>query len=143
MIKRDNFSEWQKQATFSSSAQEEKLRGPDEFERLSIEHYICPHCHFVGSDRRLFEVDHRVSCKEGGNANREALSRITRLQSELDRPLDKQDLGVLMSANVNDQLFCKGCNQSKKSAGMRPDDIPAGSGFAYRRHDDDESRSQI
>ena len=137
MIERDNFSQSQKQATFSFSAQEVRLLWPGDFRHSSIDHYMCAHCRFVSSDRSLFEVDHLVSCKEGGSANREKLARITRLQSEVGKPLDKQDIGVLMAANINDQLLCGGCNQGKKSAGMRPDDIPAGCGYAYRRHDDD------
>ena len=36
---------------------------------------------------------------------RSYIARITRLQSEVDRPLDKQDIGVLMSANVNASMI--------------------------------------
>ncbi len=48
-----------------------------------------------------------------------------------------------MAANLNDQLLCIGCNQGKKSKGMRPDEIPAGCGFAYRRHDDDHNPDHL
>ncbi len=137
MVKRDNFSETQREATFRASANHVRLLWPGDFKDSPADHYMCAHCRFVHSDRNLFEVDHIVSCLEGGNANRERLDRITRLQTEVSLPLDRQDIGILMAANLNDQLLCIGCNQGKKSKGMRPDEIPAGCGYAYRRHDDD------
>lgn len=136
MAKRDNFSKPQRDTTFLLSAREVSLLWRDELP-ANPPHYICAHCRFVHTDRALFEVDHLVSCKEGGSANRETLERITQLQAELALPLDKQDIGLLSSANLNDQLLCHGCNQGKKSKGSRPDEIPAGCGFAYRRPDDD------
>ena len=136
MAKRDNFLKWQRDLTYEASAREVKLLWPDDFETF-LPHYICAHCRFVSSDAGLFEVDHLVSCNQGGTANRESLERIAQLQAEVGRPLDKQDIGLLMSANFNDQLLCHGCNQGKKSKGMRADEVPAGCGFAYRRSDDD------
>jgi hypothetical protein len=143
MVMRDNFSESQRTATFKASANHVKLLWPDDFNNSPIEYYMCAHCRFVNSDAKLFEVDHIVSCKEGGNANREKLAQITRLQNEVNLPLDRQDIGILMAANLNDQLLCIGCNQGKKSKGMRPDEIPAGCGFAYRRHDDDKNPDHV
>lgn len=139
MAKRDNFSKWQRDATLAASAQEVRLLWPDDFGDAQPAHFICAHCRFVNADAKLFEVDHMVSCAEGGTANREMASRIVALQAELSRTLDKQDIGVLMTANFNDQLLCHGCNQGKKSKGSRADEIPAGCGFAYRRHDDDKN----
>ncbi|HWC98170.1 MAG TPA: hypothetical protein VG456_15525 [Candidatus Sulfopaludibacter sp.] len=143
MVQRDNFTQGQKAATFAASGDEVKLLWRDEFRNAPVLHYMCAHCRFVHSDKSLFEVDHIVSCLEGGSANRERLDRIARLQAEVALPLDRQDIGVLMSANLNNQLLCHGCNQGKKSKGMRPDEIPAGCGFAYRRHDDDMNPDHI
>ena len=137
MIKRDNFTRGQRDATFKASADEVRLLWRRDFGNSPTPHYMCAHCRFVHTDAGLFEVDYIVSCKEGGSPNREKLDRIVRLQAEVDKPLDQQDVGVLMSANLNDQLLCIGCNQGKKSVGMRPDEIPAGCGFAYRRHEED------
>jgi hypothetical protein len=143
MAGRDNFSETQRRATFTASASHVKLLWPDVFRNSPTGFYMCAHCRFVSSDPSLFEVDHIVSCLEGGTANRMRLDQITRLQSEVDLPLDRQDIGVLMAANLNDQLLCIGCNQGKKSKGMRPDEIPAGCGFAHRRHDDDHNPDHV
>lgn len=143
MAKRDNFTPRQKEATLAASANEVKLLWPDRFRNDPVPHYICAHCRFVSPDRGIFEIDHIVACKEGGNANRESLQRLTGLQAELDRPLDRQDIAILMAANLNDQLLCIGCNQGKKSKGMRPDEIPAGCGYAYRRHEDDTNPDHI
>jgi hypothetical protein len=143
MIKRDNFSVWQKQVTFDASANEVRLLWPDTFQNAPAAHFICAHCRFVNSDQAMFEVDHIVSCKEGGNANRESVERVTQLQAQANRPLDQQDIGILMSANFNDQLLCIGCNQGKKSKGMRPDEIPAGCGYAYQKHDEDMNPDHI
>jgi hypothetical protein len=143
MVKRDNFSETQKKTALQLSANHVRLLWPTEFKNSPTDHYMCAHCRFVNSDKDLFEVDHIVSCLEGGNANRERLDRITRLQAEVSVPLDRQDIGLLMSANLNDQLLCIGCNQGKKSKGMRPDGIPAGCGYAYRRHEEDMNPDHI
>jgi hypothetical protein len=143
MVKRDNFNDTQKKTALKLSANHVRLLWPAEFKNLPTDHYMCAHCRFVSSDKNLFEVDHIVSCLEGGNANREHLGRITRLQAEVSVPLDRQDIGLLMSANLNDQLLCIGCNQGKKSKGMRPDDIPSGCGYAYRRHEEDMNPDHI
>jgi len=143
MVNRDNFSNTQRDATFAVSANHVKLLWPDEFRNCGTDYYMCAHYRFVSADKSLFEVDHMVSCLEGGNANRMRLDKITSLQRELNQPLDRQDIGILMTANLNDQLLCIGCNQGKKSKGLRPDEIPAGCGFAYRRHDDDKNPDHI
>ena len=143
MSRRDNFSKSQRTATFKASANHVRLLWRDDFRNSIVDYYMCAHCRFVSSDATLFEVDHIVSCKEGGSANREKLEQITRLQNEVSLPLDRQDIGILMAANLNDQLLCIGCNQGKKSKGMRPDEIPAGCGFAYRRHDDDRNPDHV
>jgi|SRR5579863_5179404 len=143
MVARDNFSETQRRATFAASANHVKLLWPGDFRNSPTDFYMCAHCRFVSSDPSHFEVDHIVSCLEGGTANRMRLDQITRLQGEVNLPLDRQDIGILMAANLNDQLLCIGCNQGKKSKGMRPDEIPAGCGFAYRRHDDDRNPDHV
>lgn len=114
MVKRDNFTSGQKEATFKLSAHEVKLHWPEEFKNSATECYMCAHCRFVHSDRALFEVDHLVSCKEGGSSNREKLDRIRQLQVEVNKSLDKQDIGILMAANLNDQLLCIGCKPGQE-----------------------------
>lgn len=152
--KRDNFSDPQRKAAFMYSAREvdilRKNRG-DWREALGHPdvplspggqaeiYYMCEHCRFVSDREDLFEVDHLVSCREGGDANRETLETISFFQRELDKPLEKQDVGWLMQRNLNSQLLCYGCNQGKKSKGMQPDEIPAGCGFAYRRQEQDRN----
>ncbi|HEY1983910.1 MAG TPA: hypothetical protein VGG85_00790 [Terracidiphilus sp.] len=143
MANRDNFTNWQRDVTFAVSAREVRLRWREDFRNRAGDYYMCAHCRFVSDNRAYFEVDHLVSCEHGGNANRETLQKIADLQAQLERPLDRQDLGVLVSANLNDQLLCHGCNQGKKSKGMRPDDVPAGCGFAYRRHEEDLNPDHI
>jgi hypothetical protein len=143
MANRDNFTRWQRDVTLAVSAREVLVRWPDDFRNVPGTYYMCAHCRFVSNNATYFEVDHMVSCEHGGNANRETLVRIANLQAQVNLPLDQQDIQVLMSANLNDQLLCHGCNQGKKSRGMRPDDIPAGCGFAYRRHDDDMNPDHI
>ena len=66
MVKRDNFSETQREATFRASANHVRLLWPGDFKTSPADHYMCAHCRFVHSDRSLFEVDHIVSCLEGG-----------------------------------------------------------------------------
>jgi hypothetical protein len=141
MAVRDNFTLRQKQAALAVNAWEVKSRWRTVFGDLPDPYYICEHCRFVSADRKYFEVDHIVSCKAGGNANRETLERITALEIELQRPLDQQGIAVIMSANLNDQVLCVGCNQGKKSMGhgQMPDEIPQGCGYAYRRHEEDKN----
>jgi hypothetical protein len=73
-------------------------------QRLPETYYMCERCRFVSANRGYFEVDHIVACELGGNANRETLERISALQVELDKPLDKQHIGLIASANLNDQV---------------------------------------
>lgn len=143
MTARDNFSHWQRAAAFAANALYVKNHWRDDFRDSSQPYYMCEHCRFVSADRSYFEIDHRVSCKEGGNANREKLERRTALEAELKRPLDKQNIEVIMSANMNDQVLCYGCNQGKKSKGIRPDDIPEGCGYAFRLHDEDKNPDHV
>jgi hypothetical protein len=149
--KRDNFSKLQRDAAFEYNVREvdalrrnrydwrEALGAPSSGGGAAKVYYICEHCRFVSDRKDDFEVDHLVSCMEGGNANREKLETLSWLQREVDQPLDKQDLGRLMLLNLNSQVLCHGCNQGKKSKGMRPDEIPAGCGYAYRKPEEDRN----
>jgi len=138
VVKRDNFLGWQKEEALQDSWNLVKIRFRDDFGTKEA-HYLCAHCEFISANRKYFEVDHVVSCREGGNANREVLERIATIQAELDKPLDKQDLGVLSLANLNAQVLCGGCNQAKKGKGPRPDYIPDGAGYAWLKRDEDQN----
>jgi hypothetical protein len=155
---RDNFSPWQKQITLDLNVKNviskyeafkkavdagamalfgkpyDELDAPERH-KVEPRYYMCEHCTFVSSNKSYFEVDHRVSCAEGGNANRESVERTAAIQLEVDKPLDKQHIGLIASTNLNDQVLCHGCNQGKKSQLCRPDEIPNGCGFAYRREE--------
>lgn len=137
MAKRDNFSVTQRNAALQANADEVRILWRDDFRQSPVPHYMCEHCRFVHTNRAYFEVDHLVSCKEGGNANRETVERIAAIEAEIAKPLDKQDIGVLALANLNSQILCGGCNQGKKGIGPRPDDIPTACGFAYAKRDED------
>jgi hypothetical protein len=141
MIQRDNFSSAQKTQCLEQNSNQVRIRWKEEFSSLpkDAEIYMCEYCGFVSRKRNYFEVDHLVSCKEGGTANRETIDNINRIKAELDRPLDKQEVGILALANLNWQVLCIGCNQGKKGGGMRADDIPAGCGYAYAKRDEDEN----
>lgn len=68
------------------------------------------------------------------------LKGITAIQAELDKPLDRQEMGVLFLANLNAQLLCKGCNQAKKgTGGPHPDVIPPGTGYAWAKADEHQN----
>jgi hypothetical protein len=140
MIKRDNFQGWQKIEALQASTNEVSVLWKSEFAHQSSAHYMCAFCRFVSTNKNYFEVDHLVSCKEGGNANRESLERVRDIQAELAKPLDRQDLGILSLANLNSQLLCVGCNQAKKgNNGPRPDFIPPGAGYAWAKADEDQN----
>ena len=137
MVKRDNFSQSQRDAAFKANADEVSVLWRDEFPKSGTPHYMCEHCRFVHARRDYFEVDHLVSCLEGGTANRQTVERIAAIEAELAKPLDKQDIGLLALANLNSQVLCRGCNQGKKGSGPRPDDIPAACGYAWAKRDED------
>jgi hypothetical protein len=56
-----------------------------------------------------------LSCEQGGNANRETLERISALQVELNKPLDRQHIGLIASANLNDQVLCGDVTRERKA----------------------------
>jgi len=141
MIQRDNFSGAQKLQALNFNSGEVKIRWKEEFGSLpkGEEIYMCEHCGFVSRKRNYFEVDHLVSCKEGGTANRETIDNIIWIEAEIQRPLDEQEIGILALANLNWQILCNGCNQGKKGAGSRADEVPAGCGYAYAKREEVEN----
>jgi hypothetical protein len=142
---RDNFSPSQKQAALTLSALEVRRRWRDDFRTRPGIFYMCANCEFVSDNRSYFQVDHMVSCLQGGTANRESLERVSAIEEELKRPIDKLNMELIMSANLNDQVLCTGCNQGKKSLGVgdTPDTIPQGCGYAYRLHEEDANPDHI
>ena len=63
---RINFSKDQKEAAFAVNWQMVKEDFP-EFKATSVPHYRCENCQFISSNRSLFNVDHVIPCKDGGN----------------------------------------------------------------------------
>jgi len=92
MSKQDNFRGWKKTEAFEDSANTVKAFWKDEFGNQPSRYFMCAFCRFVSARREDFEVDHLVSCKEGGNANRESLERISAIQAECAKPLALQGL---------------------------------------------------
>jgi hypothetical protein len=142
---RDNFAGWQKGDALKSNADWVRIRWRDDFQSATTDNYMCENddCRFISDKRELFEVDHLVSCKEGGTANRMVLEEIIAIETEIAKPLDKQDIGILALANLNAQVLCKGCNQAKKGVGSRPDEIPLACGYAYSKREEDKNPDHV
>jgi hypothetical protein len=146
---RINFSKDQKEAAFSVNWQMVKEDFP-EFKATAVPHYRCESCQFINSDRSLFNVDHVIPCKDGGNNSLDTKGVARAIGEERDvwdsngNQIQKQawnprNIGLLMFANANDQVLCKACNLGKNTKTDSPDLIPAGCGYAYSKRSQDQN----
>jgi hypothetical protein len=148
-MKRAEFTDQQIESAYNVNA-ERVISDFPEFAATDVPHYRCENCHFINSNRELFHVDHVIPCKDGGNnsLDTEAVARAIAEERQVwdseDRLIQKQawnpqNIGLLMLANVNDQVLCKACNWGKNSKMERPDLIPAGCGYAYSMRSQDQN----
>jgi len=148
-MERLEFTPQQIEAAFEVNWQRVREDFP-EFKATAVPHYRCENCKFINSDRSLFNVDHIIPCKDKGNNSLDTKSVAQAIAEERDvwdregnqiqrRAWDPRNVGLLMLANVNDQLLCQACNLGKNSKMDRPDLIPSGCGYAYSKRSQDQN----
>lgn len=144
-----DFSQRQIDAAFDVNWQMVREDFP-EFKTTHMPHYRCENCNFINSNKSLFNVDHLIPCKDGGNnsldtsAVAQAIAEERNVWDSEGNQLQKQtwdprNVGLLMLANANDQVLCRACNLGKNSKMQSPDLIPAGCGYAYSKRSQDQN----
>jgi hypothetical protein len=143
------FTPQQREAAFDVNWRRVREDFP-EFKATAVPHYRCENCNFINSDRTLFNVDHIIPCKDGGNNSLDTRSVAQAIAEEREvwdsqgrqiqkRPWDPRNIDLLMLANVNDQVLCQACNLGKNSKMERPNLIPTGCGYAFSKCSQDQN----
>ena len=121
-----------------------------EFKATKEPHYRCENCGFINSQRSLFNVDHLIPCKDGGNNSLDTQTVAKAIAEERDvwdsngsqiqkRAWDPRNVSLLMLANANDQILCQACNLGKNTKMDSPDLVPAGCVYAYSKRSQDQN----
>ena len=149
-MKRTNFTARQIKAAFDVNWEMVKKDFP-EFKTNTVPHYRCENCTFISSNKSLFNVDHVIPCKNGGNNSVDdnlAVARAIAEEREIwdsqenliqKRAWDPLNIELLMLANANDQVLCQACNLGKNTEMDSYDQIPAGCGYAYSMRSQDQN----